>query len=107
MTSAAFRQWHWQWCIAAGVVLALRVLLMGWYGILEWPDSGGYSDIGETLARLPSLYEVIVGHVKISSSRTIGYPLAIAAAMTVAGSAWHWAIACFQMIGLLFMLWWL
>lgn len=107
MRPIAARQWPWQWCVTAGVVLALRALLLGWYGVLEWPDSGGYFSIAKQVLQAPSLYDVIVGDVKISSSRTIGYPLVLAAAIAVAGPAWQWAVVCFQTMMLLWMLWWL
>ncbi|MEK9967505.1 MAG: hypothetical protein VW600_00105 [Ferrovibrio sp.] len=107
MTLEAPRRWEWQYCIAAGLVLAFRAVLLWQYGILEWPDSGGYTDIARQILGAGSLHDFLMGNLNISSSRTIGYPLVLAAAMAFAGPAWPWVMVGIQLAGLLWMLWWL
>jgi hypothetical protein len=101
------RRGHWQWGVAVGLALLLRVWLLWRYGILEWPDSGGYVGAAQQILNFPSLLDALSGNVAFSGFRTIGYPLVLAGAMAVAGSAWPWAAVGFQIALLVCMLWWL
>lgn len=85
----------------------LRIWLLAQYGILEWPDSGGYIDVARQILKVPGPVEFLSGNLKIAGFRTVGYPLLLAAAMALFGPAWPWAVVCFQIALLLCMLWWL
>lgn len=97
----------WQFCLAAILAVALRAWLLWQYGILNWPDSGGYIGFADFLLNVPSISDFLAGKVPVSGFRTIGYPLVLAVMMAIAGPAWEWATVCFQIILLLWMMWWL
>lgn len=98
--------WPWQWGIAALLAAALRVWLVGRYGILYWPDSSGYSGYAEQILNVDSAWHLVAGK-PLSNFRMIGYPAFLAVIMAMGGDAWPWLAVTAQILLSLLMLWWL
>ncbi|MCW0235569.1 MAG: hypothetical protein OJJ21_18355 [Ferrovibrio sp.] len=98
--------WPWQWGIAALLAAALRIWLVGRYGILYWPDSSGYSSHAEQILNLENVWQLAAGK-SLSNFRMIGYPAFLAVTMAVGGDAWPWLAVAIQILLSLLMLWWL
>jgi hypothetical protein len=97
----------WQLGVAALLAVALRLWLLGDYGILFWPDSTGYIDHAKTLLHVDTFWQLFTPDTRIPSFRIVGYPVVIAVMMLVGGEFWPWYLVALQIMMSLLAMWWL